>query len=79
MGVPPHHPNVHAILSIKPIHFDHFVDAPLMETPQQLLNDYLVGGLVAMNFACSHSYWVSFIIPIDVHIFQKGSNHQPGI
>ena len=35
----------------------------------------LVGGLVAMNFI--FPYIGNFIIPIDVHFFQRGSNHQP--
>ena len=28
--------------------------------------------MVAMNFEFSHEYWVAIIIPIDVHIFQRG-------
>ena len=34
----------------------------------------LLGGLVAMNFIFPYIiiYWVSVIIPIDVHIFQRG-------
>ena len=40
---------------------------------------WLVGGLVAMNFIFSHSYWVAFIIPIDFHsyIFQDGVAKNP--
>ena len=35
--------------------------------------------MVAINFIFSHEYWVSIIIPIDVHIFQRGgptTNHK---
>ena len=39
-------------------------------------NEILVGGLVNINFI--FPYIGNFIIPIDVHIFQRGSNHQPG-
>ena len=33
--------------------------------------------LVAMNLAFSHIYWVSIIIPIDFHIFQRGGEKPP--
>ena len=35
----------------------------------------LVGGLVAIFYF--PIYWVAIIIPIDFHIFQRGSNHPP--
>ena len=35
----------------------------------------LVGGLVAIFFI--FPYLGNFIIPIDFHLFQRGSNHQP--
>ena len=40
------------------------------------INSNLVGGLVAI-FGI-FPYIGNFIIPIDFHIFQRGSNHQPG-
>ena len=38
-----------------------------------LQNQDLVGGLEHFSF----SHILGIIIPIDFHIFQKGSNHQP--
>ena len=38
---------------------------------------YLVGGLVAMNLAFSHEYWVAIIIPIDELIFFRGVAQPP--
>ena len=37
----------------------------------------LVGGLVAINLAFSHSYWVSIIIPTDELIFFRGVAQAP--
>ena len=45
----------------------------------QELHGKLVGGLVAMNFDFSHSYWVSIIIPklTFTHIFFRGVAEKP--
>ena len=44
-----------------------------LSSPKQIRHD-LVGGLVAIFGIFPHG---NVIIPIDFHIFQRGSNHQP--
>ena len=45
----------------------------MLQNISKLLENWLVGGLEHFLF----SYILGIIIPIDVHIFQRGSNHQP--